>query len=345
MSRAFRGSSSAVRVFYVSDLHMEIRQFRWKKRSSGPYSLDRCEGFAALVDAVFPRRAEGCSTDVVCLLGDIGNPYCEHYRRLLEEASRRFDLVIVVPGNHESYGSSVEKSTGHLRSLARDIASSQESKGNVLCLHGESYDLPGTDLTFVGSTLWEHVDEVDARDAYVYLSDFREIREFRLHGVRGYNRLHDSCARRFRRLVSGPPPGGGASWRSPITLRDPRLRWMEYRPGSTATRTPAAARDRVASLRWRATSSATRTKRTRDSEPESTWCSSPARRDYVITCSSRHERAREKITRYATSESDCVSEMRSEQHRTTIKPLAECGEFSSQTDGGGSYSFGGRKHL
>ena len=55
------------------------------------------EALGAVVPVAEPRAP------VLGLLGDIGDPFTEVYRRFLEIQATRFDLVLVLSGNHEYY--------------------------------------------------------------------------------------------------------------------------------------------------------------------------------------------------------------------------------------------------
>ena len=51
--------------------------------------------------------------DILCLLGDIGNPYQELYESFITWCKQNFSIVLVIAGNHEYYNSSLD-STNNL---------------------------------------------------------------------------------------------------------------------------------------------------------------------------------------------------------------------------------------
>jgi len=118
---------SQIRVAYASDLHLD---------------------FGKINPEFFTVDAE-----VLILAGDVGETrlyadYDDFFRR----CSEKFSLVILVFGNHEYYGSSIED--------ARKQAEQTIGKyGNIRILQNESIEYQGVE--FVGATLWTDIGKDD----------------------------------------------------------------------------------------------------------------------------------------------------------------------------------------
>ena len=86
-----------MKIRLLSDLHLEMRKF-------------------APLQMVFKKKA-----DVVILAGDIGNPYTDDYKKLIEYCSSTHEKVIVVCGNHEYYNKrTMSKIDSKIRQLCAD---------------------------------------------------------------------------------------------------------------------------------------------------------------------------------------------------------------------------------
>ena len=105
-------------LFVVSDLHLEFCKKPIEK---------------------YAKRIP--ETDVLILAGDIGSPNAKHFSKFLEICSKKHDLVIFVPGNHEYW---VGMSDDEMEELC--------IKYNVIMLQNEILVYEG--ITFVGTTLW-----------------------------------------------------------------------------------------------------------------------------------------------------------------------------------------------
>lgn len=127
--------------------------------------------------------------DVLLLAGDIGDPSSEEYNDFLLDVSSKFDLVFLVAGNHEFYSKnrSIQMTDHLLRSTA--------NRFNVRFLNNEFYDIPGTDITVYGTTLWSHVGFDDAYLVASMISDYRCIPGFT---VQQNNSLHAQAKHAFR---------------------------------------------------------------------------------------------------------------------------------------------------
>jgi predicted phosphodiesterase len=138
----------AFAVQFVSDIHLEFRKERQ---------------VAELIDGLVPHAP------YLVLAGDIGNPSQPSYARFLEAASKRFAHVFLVAGNHEFYGSTIEKTLGDIRSVVAPMP-------NVHFLHNEVYD--AEEFRIFGGTMWSDVSEHEEATVAELISDYDRIRAF-----------------------------------------------------------------------------------------------------------------------------------------------------------------------
>lgn len=121
----------------------------------------------------------------LALCGDIGTPGTPVYRDFLLDASRKFDKVFVIAGNHECYGTSVSEA------LSRIDCICDEKPDTLIHMHNRSYDLEG--YRILGTILWSDLgEEDDARDISACVSDFRCINDF---SIASYRHHHDNDLR------------------------------------------------------------------------------------------------------------------------------------------------------
>ncbi len=123
------------------------------------------------VDVMRYALEQGVEADVLVLAGDIGGKLEGQVRLWLERHLPRDIPVVLVPGNHDFYGSDLAKSA---RRFLR-----KTSLTNVHLLDaGQSVVIGGT--RFVGATLWTDYELTDdawraQNTALEYLTDFRRI--------------------------------------------------------------------------------------------------------------------------------------------------------------------------
>lgn len=105
----------------------------------------------------------------LALLGDIGKPFSEGYKKFIADQSAAFDKVFVLIGNHELY--SDEHDAAEVIEQARAVC---EGFHNVFFLERAMYDI-SEKTVLLGCTLWSDIDS-KAADS---LNDFRKIRQKR----------------------------------------------------------------------------------------------------------------------------------------------------------------------
>jgi len=170
----------AFAVQFVSDIHLEFRKERQ---------------VAELIDGLVPHAP------YLVLAGDIGNPSQPSYARFLEAASKRFAHVFLVAGNHEFYGSTIEKTLGDIRSVVAPMP-------NVHFLHNEVYD--AEEFRIFGGTMWSDVSEHEEATVAELISDYDRIRAFSPSIARNEHHvfvdLLDATLGENRPSIRAPPP-------------------------------------------------------------------------------------------------------------------------------------------
>ncbi|CCF43211.1 hypothetical protein CH063_12974 [Colletotrichum higginsianum] len=154
-----RGESSSGSVQFMSDLHLE---------ATGNY---------ATFD--FPVTAP-----YLLLSGDVGSlaDYKE-YLSFIRRQTGRYAAVLLVLGNHEFHG--LDHSTTLAR--AKELEAEPSLGGRLHVLHRRRFDIPGTNTTIIGCTLWTMVPE-EAKEAVVgRVKDFQHIEDW---GVETHNGAH-----------------------------------------------------------------------------------------------------------------------------------------------------------
>jgi predicted MPP superfamily phosphohydrolase len=176
---------SKLRVYWASDIHLELRIKPPKK----------------ILEAIIGRdeelSPESAANRILCLAGDIGNPFKALYKIFLTVCKQRFAHVFVVSGNHEYYSAK-----------DRHTMDEVDAKIDDVCAEVGAHFLTGGDGTghsvtlfhnrpikFVGCTLWT---EADSR-AETIMRDYQYI--YCKEGAVTYNGL-DIFADSVRRITS-----------------------------------------------------------------------------------------------------------------------------------------------
>lgn len=143
-------------IQYISDVHIDVHDT--------PIVIERQAPF-------------------LILAGDVCSPFDERYVPFVADLSGKFDHVILLTGNHCYYAlgeTRVLKGLKWMRAVddkVRDVCAALPKK-NVHFLQNSTYDIPGTDLTVFGSTLWADVSLEEERDVSMMISDYRCIPGF-----------------------------------------------------------------------------------------------------------------------------------------------------------------------
>jgi predicted phosphodiesterase len=117
---------------------------------------------------------------ILVLAGDIGR-FCDQqsYRSFLVKQCEQFEMVLLVAGNHEFYGSSREEGLCIAQSFVDDSAMG----GKLHFLNRTRIDLPGSNTTILACTLQSHI----APDYTKLTNDFQRIQNW---SVQDHNDEH-----------------------------------------------------------------------------------------------------------------------------------------------------------
>ncbi|KAK3639753.1 hypothetical protein LTR56_012330 [Elasticomyces elasticus] len=117
---------------------------------------------------------------VLILAGDIGR-FCDYdkYRDFLTNVCNAYELVLLIAGNHEFYGSSREEG---LEAAARPVCE-LPMHGKLQFLNRGRADIPGSDVTVLGCTLHSHISP----DYTALTNDFERIKNW---SVKAHNEEH-----------------------------------------------------------------------------------------------------------------------------------------------------------
>lgn len=136
-----------VRVQYASDIHLEFRPSKF-------------------------RRILKPSAEILILAGDIGHPFRRTYYQFLRWCSMKFKHVVLIPGNHEYYGSSLKKARRKLKQLSKATG--------VTVLDRDVLELPEYNLVILGTTLWSYIPPENSFEVLMGINDYQCIEDFDL---------------------------------------------------------------------------------------------------------------------------------------------------------------------
>jgi predicted phosphodiesterase len=126
-------------------------------------------------------------SDILCLAGDIGEPFSDLYFTFLGYCSPLFKYIFIITGNHEYYKTETNPHKT-IQSTNEKIVEICKQFSNVHFLSDASFYIPEYHLNVIGTTLWTG-GEVDRDDMYRY-NDFQKIHNM---GLEGYmERLHET---------------------------------------------------------------------------------------------------------------------------------------------------------
>ncbi|KAJ5342830.1 hypothetical protein N7541_011954 [Penicillium brevicompactum] len=126
-----------------------------------------------------------CAKNLI-LAGDIGRLVdYDNYLKFLQKQTGRFELVFLVLGNHEFYNDTL------IAGLQKSQQLEQEPclNGRLVLLHRARYDVPGTNVTILGCTLWSNVSETAKDIVSMKIQDFGKIQDWT---VSDHNETHQA---------------------------------------------------------------------------------------------------------------------------------------------------------
>lgn len=166
-----------VRLRFCSDLHLESYKNLEEFIKEGGFPLD------------IPRKVP----EILALLGDIGNPRTKIYWDFLDMVSKNFSNVLIVNGNHEYYGSSIEETDKLISSIISDShkitvlnAEKQIEEimvpnfTNVTFMNNKSFMIhtEKCQYTIIGTTLWSKIPQFASAEITNHISDYSLIKNF-----------------------------------------------------------------------------------------------------------------------------------------------------------------------
>ena len=106
--------------------------------------------------------------DILALVGDIGDPWQNHYPEFLTQCAEEFKHVLVIAGNHEFYNRehTFPESVARMKKIAK-------AWHNVHFLHRDAFQVPGTNVVILGCVLWSHLPSAIWSEVRGKLADFR----------------------------------------------------------------------------------------------------------------------------------------------------------------------------
>lgn len=153
-------TTKALTIQFMSDLHLEAgrRYLTFDFPATAPYLL---------------------------VAGDVGSfADYDKYLAFIKQQTDRFDRVLLVLGNHEFHGLSYNDTLARARQLEGEACLG----GRLHILHRRRFDLPGSDISVLGCTLWSAVPD-DARAAVeARVKDFQRIAGW---SVDQHNQAHE----------------------------------------------------------------------------------------------------------------------------------------------------------
>ena len=164
----------AARIQILSDLHLELGQ---------QYSSYR-----------FPALAP-----ILLLAGDVGRIIdFEGYLQFLEAQVCRFEVVLLVLGNHEFYG--MDHFTGMEK--ARFLTQQPSLKKKVILLDRTRWDDPNSQLSILGCTLWSDIPDDSSSIVKSRINDFKRINDWSVQKNNGLHREDVAWLREQVHLIS-----------------------------------------------------------------------------------------------------------------------------------------------
>lgn len=113
--------------------------------------------------------------EILIICGDIGDPVETYYFEFLSKISKNFNIIFLVPGNHEFRYSNYQDSLIQLKKLCNYF-------NHIILLHQSSYlyypKNNDSEILFIGTTLWCDVPKEPKIEEYYLnnINDFKKIK-------------------------------------------------------------------------------------------------------------------------------------------------------------------------
>lgn len=105
---------------------------------------------------------------ILCLCGDIGNPFSEIYYKFIRWCSGQFSVVLILTGNHEYYGSNIKDVNNRVQIVAKNTG--------TIFLNNSCFIHQG--IVFIGTTLWSFIPEHVKNIVESRLNDYHLVQNF-----------------------------------------------------------------------------------------------------------------------------------------------------------------------
>ena len=130
--------------------------------------------------------------DYLILAGDIGCPFESSYYELLKDVSGKFKYIFLITGNHEYYSKifSMQETEAQIHNITHEFK-------NIIFLQNKTFDIPDTDITVFGTTLWTPISAENYEMNRIFISDYRCIPDFT---IEERNRLHNTAHESIKNL-------------------------------------------------------------------------------------------------------------------------------------------------
>lgn len=152
-----------------------MTQFFGKLFTRSPVSLQILSDLHLEINQQYPSFEVPASSKYLLLAGDIGRiADYDQYLAFMQKQTEKFELVFLILGNHEFYGGSFES----VIETARHLEQEPSLRGRLILLHKRRYDIPGTNITILGCTLWSHVPETSRDIVHYKIQDFQKIEDW-----------------------------------------------------------------------------------------------------------------------------------------------------------------------
>ena len=149
------------------------------------------EFYDEATEDLFTTLVTPTGAEILLLAGDIGYPEQEITSRFLEWCSKSWTYVFWIYGNHEFYCLGKRITMEEKIKLGYEITSKLP---NVKLLDETSFDIPDTNLTVMGATMWTTLTPQNKQVVKHYMNDFRKIYTkdgvFTPNDWEGLNSLH-----------------------------------------------------------------------------------------------------------------------------------------------------------
>lgn len=103
--------------------------------------------------------------DVLILAGDIGSPHSDGYWKFIQYCSKNCKLVLIVPGNHEFFGSTVEE--------IEQVMEAKAKLFNNVTIFQRKYVVLNNEYVILGATLWSFIPSHLEKQMTEFAADFR----------------------------------------------------------------------------------------------------------------------------------------------------------------------------